>query len=133
MAETIPDPPICAECGGTLVPFEEGSVMGWRCTSCDFSIVATNIKPIDEDPQRYDLHLVATPAPRLEAMKFVSSKTGMNYIQAKEAIREGERVETKLYANDALALIREFERHGVGVRTTPPFPWVDETTRRDQP
>ena len=80
----------CPWCHYHLESFCEDSVMGLRCTNCDWCIVTTYIEPIRADITHYTLSIDKIENPSLEQLRVVSKMLGVNYLKTRKLLQNGE-------------------------------------------
>lgn len=112
---------ICEECGNEMIWFRDGSVQGWKCPDCQWSVLTTCIDEIYSDMTVYSIYLIQHQVASKEQLNMVSKIANVNYIQARKMLNEskvllcrGSAIETK----DNLNKLRAF---GLQYQVKPEF------------
>lgn len=112
----------CEVCGGRLEAFNQGSAQGLKCVNCDWSLVTTQISEIRVDEQEYDVRCDGD-FKSVAHIKAVAEVSGLNFLEAREALKGGHFV---VFSGQAVDVLRVKEILGsVGVRYSiePDFKW----------
>lgn len=80
----------CPWCHCRTESFCEDSVMGIRCTNCEWCIVTTYIEPIRADTTLYTLSIDKIDNADLDQLRTVSKLLGVNYLEARKLLQNGD-------------------------------------------
>lgn len=80
----------CPWCHCRTESFCEDSVMGIRCTNCEWCIVTTYIEPIRADITLYTLSIDKIDNADLDQLRTVSKLLGVNYLEARKLLQNGD-------------------------------------------
>ena len=114
----------CADCGECGELKTEGPLHGSYCKTCDkWIVVTTNIEPIEADSELYMVVLDCGDFENKEHVRIVSHASGMNFLQARTALRtQG----SQLFSGPAITVLdflRRSKAVGVKCHTVPLFPY----------
>ena len=122
MSETI----ICEKCGAEMQPHHKGSTCGMLCPKCGWGWVTTYSSPIGADETMYTISLCKPEKTNAAMVKLYAKLSGTNFIQAKEALEEGNAGFSAL-AVDIQKHIAEINAAGMRFNITPDYPYyIDE-------
>ena len=80
----------CPWCHCRTESFCEDSVMGIRCTNCEWCIVTTYTEPIRADTTLYTLSIDKIDNADLDQLRTVSKLLGVNYLEARKLLQNGD-------------------------------------------
>jgi len=113
---------LCPICGGLTEKINEGRTIGTRCTQCGWSVVSTYTPPIDEDSTLYEVRVKKSNHPDGNQIKTIASLGGINFLQARKQIIEGEFI----FRGKARQILSVRERLGnvnLSFEINPVFKW----------
>lgn len=112
----------CEVCGGRLEVFNEGSAQGLKCVNCEWSLVTTQIPEIRVDEQEYDVRCDGD-FKSVAHIKAVAEVSGLNFLEAREALKGGHFVVFSGQAVDVLRVKEILGSVGVWYSIEPDFKW----------
>ena len=80
---------VCPWCRCRTESFCENSLMGIRCTNCEWCIVTTYTEPIRADTTLYTLSIDKIDSPDLDQLRTVSKLLGVNYLESRKLLQNG--------------------------------------------
>ncbi len=113
----------CPMCNHELIAFKNGSSIGVRCSSCDYSVVTSYIEPIFEDKNVYTIILEKGNALSKDSLKTVSGIIGKNYIAAKKCISSAPSILFQGYAADVMDVKKILDTSAMKYSISPKFPY----------
>lgn len=102
----------------------EGSTQGLYCTKCQkWLVAATYIPPIDSDTQEYRVILESGDFRNTEHVKAISSVSNVNFLQARNVLREAAAEVIKDKARTVQTAVSLLDSVGIRYRIEPDFPY----------
>ena len=80
---------ICPKCGAEMIVAYEKPALNLTCPKCDCRIATTRWEEIDLDDTNYQIILKSSKNPSMAIIKFISKKTGLNFIDSKKLLESG--------------------------------------------
>lgn len=111
----------CEICGGKTEFRREGSVQGWFCTNCDWSVVTTYIPEIELDPVVYSICNIKGIHGNADQLRAVTKLNGGNFLEAKALLLTNGAVILKGNAPEILLALRQLRRVNLEVEVMPKF------------
>ncbi len=101
---------ICEKCKADMNWFSENSVQGWVCSVCGWNLMTTNIDKIYEDMTEYSIYIKNMNEINNEKIKTVAGIAGVNFIIARNMLKESCVCMLKDKAPKVKDIIKELEK-----------------------
>lgn len=91
---------ICDKCGAIMRLKTIGLSLEWICTNCNNAIVTTNVDLLNEINKLYTLQMINGDYQNIDHIKFLAQIKNVNYIQARNLLKEQKNIEIILAKKD---------------------------------
>jgi hypothetical protein len=88
MKTELEPPGRCDACGGELEFRREGSVQGYYCKNCGWSVVTTYIPEVELDETIYQVRVSGADYHNEAQVRAVASAAGTNFIEARRLLKD---------------------------------------------
>jgi hypothetical protein len=116
-------PKICEVCGGEVEFRREGSVQGFFCKSCDWSLVTTYIPEIELDETVYQVYVSDSNFRDEHQVRAVSEISGLNFLSVRKLLQQEHPMVFEGAAPKVLQALAMLEAVRLRYEIQPPFRW----------
>ena len=113
---------ICEKCGAEMRPYQEGRTGGMLCPECGWGWVTTITPAIDADETLYTVKISKPGKITNDMIKLYAELSGINYMQTKKALEEGN-AEISGLATDIQKTLPRLYEAGLEFTITPDYPY----------
>ena len=113
---------ICEKCGAEMRPYQEGHTGGMLCPECGWGWATTITPAIDADETLYTVKISKPGKITNDMIKLYAELSGINYMQTKKALEEGN-AEISGLATDIQKTLPRLYEAGLEFTITPDYPY----------
>ena len=113
---------ICEKCGAEMRPYQEGLTSGMLCPKCGWGWATTITPAIDADETLYTVKISKPGKITNDMIKLYAKLSVTNYLQAKQALEEGN-AEISGLATDIQKILPRLYETGLEFSITPEYPY----------
>ena len=111
----------CEQCKEKMNWGIEGSTQGWKCPNCGWNLITTYIAEIENDQTEYSLYIKRVSEIDREKIRFVAKIAGVNYMIAKDMLKQNETYLLKAKAIQIKEIIVKLEALKMSYKIEPPL------------
>lgn len=112
----------CEKCGAEMRPYQEGRTGGMLCPKCGWGWATTITSAIDADETLYTIKISRPSKLTNDMVKLYAELAETNYLQAKQALEEGN-AEISVLAADIQKMLPRLYEVGLEFNITPEYPY----------
>jgi len=113
----------CPDCGSPLIPFEDGSCAGSKCTTCDWAVATTNHNTPAFDKTLYTVWPESPTLDRSHLIAKLAVALALKTREAMELVDSGSPIAQSMEAWKVIQLSNTLSLKGISIRVEPTFPW----------
>ena len=113
---------ICEKCGAEMRAYQEGRTGGMLCPQCGWGWATTITPAIDADETLYTVKISKPGKITNDMIKLYAKLSVTNYLQAKQALEEGN-AEISGLATDIQKILPRLYETGLEFSITPEYPY----------
>lgn len=95
----------CDKCGSIMQLKTNGLSLEWICKNCDNAIVTTNVNLLNQMNRLYTLYIINGDYQNIEHIRFLSQTKNINYIQARNLLKNQKKIDIISAKNDIIEKI----------------------------
>lgn len=103
---------------------QKGRTIHWRCSKCQWEIMASFFEPIGMDQNKYSIYLKEDNLSSINNIKMIAKICNTNYNTAKSYIKKGNIEIFKGKATEVKRTLVELEKLKITYNVMPDFPYA---------